>query len=917
MTRDQQALGTERCVPRLPEALVARPRLEAQLAAGVRRPVTLVSAPPGAGKTTLLASWLAGPDPPAAAWLNLDERDDEPGRLPALIAAALAEAGCVGDAAARRPPAAGGLVVGDLPDGARGEPGELVLLAAAFGEIERRGRPCVLVLDDVHELAGPAAREALAWVVERAPPPLDVVLATRADPPVGLERLRLDGRLGELRYIDLRFTSAEAAELFAAHGLALADGQTAALRELVDGWPAGLRLAAAALRSEPDPASFVAHAAAAQAVAADHLLDAVLTREGEAARRVLLRTSVTDRLTADLAVALTGDPEAGRHVADLERRGLFLVELDEQRCYRYHALFRALLLARLRQDRPGLLEELHRRAAAWFLDQGLPADAEAHARRGGDWSLVGRLVLRRWLLGTTEEAGALDTGPLDGIPPDAILDTPELALVAAAEACRWADHEDAHLYRARLDTTDPSAEVTSAASPPGDGLLGGGSRADGSSASGSRGGGSSADGSSAGGGTNAGDPAAGDDVWATARRLLDLTLGWTFGADDRARAAVAAVRSLDAPRPWTSRLRQIAVLVQAEMDIDAGHLDLARDALERLGDHADHGDPSWHRVLAGAMLAVLDAAAGDVTAAEARLARARAIIAGRPRRAVVDPFVRIAAALCAAQRGEHRALAEALAAPRPGEWMPHSLRVVDRAVQAATRGRAPFFVSLDAPTARYPLAGRALVALGVLEVIDATGRPIAVGGEGERVVADARQRLVETIVTGGPGPTALAPVELRLDRSAPRHPRTAVEMTALAALAADRRGDERRADRLLGEALDMAAATSIRAPLLELGPHLVEVLERISARLGSRGTTALDLLDRIQHAGGEALVEPLTDREIEVLQHLPTLMSNTEIARGLHLSVNTVKTHLKAVYRKLGVDGRREAVLRGRELELI
>jgi DNA-binding CsgD family transcriptional regulator len=311
-------------------------------------------------------------------------------------------------------------------------------------------------------------------------------------------------------------------------------------------------------------------------------------------------------------------------------------------------------------------------------------------------------------------------------------------------------------------------------------------------------------------------------------------------------------------------------------------------------------------VLATAVLALLDAAAGDVRSAEDRLAWVTARLDARPGHPATARFARAATALCTAQLGE-----SATGEPgEPAEWSSASLRCVDRVIQAATRGRAPFFVSLDRPIARHPLAQRALVALGVLEVVDAGGHPVPVGGHAERALAAARAQLAGTEIPG-------APAGDRLDGPDLRHPRTAVEAATLGAVFAERRGDHAEAERLTREAIGVSDATGIRAPILDHGRHLLGVLERIVDDPDAPGPVGREILAKLQHRAADRMVQPLTDREVDVLQLLPSLMSNAEIARDLGVSVNTVKTHLKSVYRKLDVDCRREAVQRGRVLDLL
>jgi LuxR family transcriptional regulator, maltose regulon positive regulatory protein len=847
--RDPIALGTKGSVPHLPDAVVHRPRLDALLADGVRCPVTLVSSPPGAGKTTLLADWVRSGRGPGTAWLAVDAHDDRPRRLAELIVETLTRAGAL-----RGPVGASSTGEG--------------LLDEAYEQIMATGKPWVLVLEDVQELRSPAALRTLSYLVDRAPPTLDVVLSTRADPPIGWGRVWLNGRLGQIRHADLAFTPDETAELLAAHGVALSDEDVASLWACTEGWAAGLRLAAGALQRETDAHRFVVDAAATEATVSDYMLTEVLARESEPVRDFLLRTSVPERLTADLAVALTGDERAEELLLDVVHRGLFVTELEPKRWYRYHPLVRSLLQAHLRQSDPAATVELHRRAAAWHLANGLPDEAEAHARAAGEWALAGNLILDRWVQDAVDGDDPFVDDPVAGVATATVLHTPELAMVAATEGCRWARREEVDLYRAALDELGAPAWRPDEPRPRGS-----------------------------------------ERTWETAHLLLDVSHGWAFGADDRSRAAVAAVRDLATTDPATPRLRQLALLAQAEQAIGAGELDRARVDLE---DLADNAGADRHRTLAAAVLAVVDAATGLVRVADQRASAVLADLAGTSVRPTAD-FAHIAVALCAAQRGLRRRVSEALdVVGTPLEWSSRSLRYLDRVVRAAVAGDAPSFVRLDARIARHPLAERALVALGVLQVVDTRGRAIAVGGEGERLVLRARHQLAEDTL-GRPDDAVVG----WLEGSGDRHPRTHIEARVLAAIAAHRREDPAAAGRHLRDAIELSNATGITAPLLLHGAHLGSLLEWSLGQVGLHDAGAVALLDRLQHTSSEGLVEPLTEREVEVLQHLPTLMSYGEIAEGMHLSVNTVKTHLKAVYRKLGVERRREAVQRGRDLELI
>src|SRR5262245_14160685 len=283
-------------VPALPRPLVRRERLETLLDDAARRHITLVSGRPGAGKTTLVATWLNATDQPAA-WVDLTVRHNEPGKLARAVVSALAAVSAVPESPPRR----------RRPDA--------TLLDRALDTLAPGS--WVLVLDDVHELRSPEALGALRHLLDRSPANLALVLCTRADPPVALGRLRLTGRLGEIRNADLEFSIDEASELFAAYGIDLRHDEVHALWQRTQGWIAGLRLAVGALDAAPDRRELVRSATGTEAAVADYLLEEVLDQQEPGTQDFLLRTSIVDRLTPGLAAVLADDPTAQERLDDL------------------------------------------------------------------------------------------------------------------------------------------------------------------------------------------------------------------------------------------------------------------------------------------------------------------------------------------------------------------------------------------------------------------------------------------------------------------------------------------------------------------------------------------------------------------------------------------------------------------------
>jgi LuxR family maltose regulon positive regulatory protein len=826
-----QAVGLQERVsqvPRLPDPVVRRARLDDALTAGLERGVILVSAPPGAGKTTLLARWLAdAPDDLAVAWCTFEPRDDEGDRFAAMVVDALVRAG----AASADPGPRAGLAIDVLDD--------------AMRELGRQGRRVVLVLDDIHELTSAVCLAGLSFVADHAPANLTVVIATRADPPLRVGRLRAGGRLCEIRNADLVFRLSEAAELFAAHGLPITHREIAAIHELTEGWACGLRLIAYAMEGGTGPRRFETDRQQAEAAVSDYLLTEVVSRQPEAVQRFLMRTSIVDHLSTDLAVILSDNPGAGLLLEQLERFGVFLFRIDGD-MYRYHSLFAALLRALLRQREPQLHRVLHSRAADWYAVHNMTADAEEHARAAEDWYLLGRLVQRRWLEQLLSGDGR-GTGLVEGIPDEVVVTTPPLSVVATAAACVAGDRDATRRYSAMW----------------------------------------------------AGDA---DEEPTVAELMVEVMRGRAFGSDA---AAISAATRLARGGHGDPRVRSFGLLRGAELALDRGDV---VGVLRDLGELADTDRWSWTAEEADGLMALAHAVEGRLCLADT--AAAALLDRRNGNSGFVSPTAALATALTCAQRGQRAAAVAAVGQADP--FVPsRPLRAIQRAVEAAlVPGRA---VGLDAPAARHPAAAMALVALGVLEVVDLAGSPAAVGGPGEAAVLHARHRLE----TNAFGAVFEAVSPWVADGAAPAHPRTLVEASVLAAIAVSAQGDREGALAHMSGALARAAEERLWAPFIAHGARILDLLDSLVAAGDPNLGEALTMLDELRRMQSPAYVQALTQQERMVLRFLPTLMSNTEIAETMHLSVNTVKTHLKAVYRKLGVERRRDAVIRARQLELL
>src|SRR5450631_3541031 len=376
-------LETKLHVPRLRRALVARPRLSERLSRGAESALTLVSAPAGFGKTTLLTEWLAGApaDGRSAAWLSLDQRDNDPAVFWTYLIAALQTA-------------APGVGAGALLQLRSPQAPVEAVLATLLNDLNAISNVVVLVLDDYHVIDARDVHEGMAFMLEHLPPQIHLVIAGRADPALPLPRLRGRGELVEIRAADLRFTADEAAAyLNDVMGLVLTAQDVAALEGRTEGWIAALQLAALSMQGRDEAAGFIAGFAGDDRYIVDYLVEEVLQRQPENVRSFLLETSILSRLSGSLCDAVTGQ-DGGKAMLDaLDRGNLFLVQLDDRRrWYRYQHLFADVLRAHLEDEQPDHVRELHLRASGWYERNGERSEAIRHALAAEDFARAADLV---------------------------------------------------------------------------------------------------------------------------------------------------------------------------------------------------------------------------------------------------------------------------------------------------------------------------------------------------------------------------------------------------------------------------------------------------------------------------------------------------------------------------------------------
>jgi LuxR family maltose regulon positive regulatory protein len=897
VTADIDRIGRQdawRAADRGADGVVPRPRLLRLLSGPTR--VSVVSAPAGSGKTVLLRSWvseeaLAG----RVAWVaaGRDGRDQQQFWLSVLGALRRTAPGPVLVRAVTAAP--------DLDGWALVEQ-----LLKDLAPLEDR---LWLVVDDVHELDLEALRQ-LEFLVMRAPAELRFVLASRHDVRLGLHRLRLEGELAEIRAADLRFTVAEARELFAAAGVELPEAAVAGLLDRTEGWVAGLRLAALSAAGHPDPKRFAEEFSGSERTVAEYLLAEVLDRRPEKVRRLLLRTSILERVNGDLANLLTGDENGERILQDLEQANAFVVSLDAARTwFRYHQLFAGLLALELRRTAPEEVTMLHQAASSWFAAHQFPVEAIRHAESARDWEQAARLLADHWpslyLDGQAEVIREL----LAGFPPGVRAANAELAAVAAADELTHGSVAVAEWYLGlaeRRMASVPAARngqaqlLLSIAQ-----LLLARQRGDVSAeAEAARRLEATAD------ARDAVQPGQGDDLRALALTRLRSAEYWTARFDEAEqplKQGIALAHRIGRPFLESTGLAHLAAV-----EVFRSHKRAAQHARQAVELAERHGWTGGHAVgVASFVLGVVLAWRGRLEEAEPWVQRAERALRAEAQ-SIAGMWVFLNRAVLELGRGRN---AEALAAFRTIERLadpfatPSTVSTVMRAFQAQ-------ILVLLGETEQ---AGHILAGLGEQE-----------GERGEIRIATAVLRLAQNDPNAAVA--ALAPV---LDGSAPLiWPNWQIQAFLLQAVTQDALGNPAAASRAMERALDQAEPDGALLPfllypapgLLERNPRhhtshaaLIAEIQSLLAGPGGYGGTGSPPIAREDWGGSlpPRLTEPLSASELRVLRYLPTNLTAPEIAGELSVSRHTVKTHMRNLYAKLGTHRRAETVARARTLRLL
>jgi ATP/maltotriose-dependent transcriptional regulator MalT len=888
--------------------LVARPRLIAKLEPEAGRKLTLISAPAGFGKTTLLGEWVASrSDERSIAWVSLDEADNDPARFLSYLVAALQT------------------IDEEIGEGilsslrAPGSPPIEALSGALLNELADIPGTLAIVLDDYHFIDSDHVHGIVAFLLERLPSNVHLVISSRVDPPLSLSRLRARNQMTELRATDLRFKPEEvAAFLLDVMGLELSAEDVAALGGITEGWIAGLQLAALSMRDREDATGFVRAFSGSHRDVLDFLTEEVLERQSERIRSFLLETSILERLTGELCDAVTDRDDGQELLETLERDNLFVVALDDERgWYRYHHLFADFLQGRLKHERPERLKDLHLRAASWYEHSEWASEAVEHALAAGDVELAARLVEHNAPALLQRSEGVTVDRWLTALPTGLVRSRSRLALARAILALIGGRVEEVEPL-----LTDAEHALTTAGQPH--------------------------------------EPA----VDEAARGLANVP-----GTAAMLRAELARQRGdVKHTIEFAQRARTLAderdgylrfftswnLAVAKQMQ---GRVGEAEDALAELA--ADPWASGLHRYFAVRAYYTL----GQVQRAQGRLSPALstcqqalelAAEGGRP----VLPAAGVAYVGIAEVLYERNELDAVLDHTTRGvalcrqlgyaQWLGTGLAALARIRQArgdqAGAMEAIWEGEHLVPNAEtivdfiFPVAvqrARLLLAQGKVEDAARWCAERGLGVEDEPSYLREREHLVlaRVLLARDKPDQTLRLLERHLEEAQEQRRRgSEIEILMLQALALWEKGDKERAVSILTQALTLAEPEGYVRTFVDEGPQMATLLSEVLKAHQRRHLQLPEypsahylrkLLAVLEQAASGAtplsaqLPESLSERELEVLQLIDAGNSNRRIAQELFVTVGTVKTHIRSIYRKLDAHSRTQALVRARELNLL
>jgi LuxR family maltose regulon positive regulatory protein len=876
--------------------VLRRRRITGLLDQAARNRVTLISGPAGAGKTVACSTWAAAPaQARRVVWLTLDAEDPQ-SWFWAYVCAGLARLRCI--------PAESLRSLEDVsPDGF---PLRLVEAAQTFTE------PVILVLDDIHELTDATVLGGIDLLIRHAPATLRLVLSARQPPALQLARLRVAGELADIGGHDLACTSEEADAYFAMLGLDVDPGARDALLRRTQGWMAGLRLAAMRARSDPEPGATITDLAGDEPIVTDYLWDEVLVKQAPATRMFLLRTCIAGQVSGDLADALTGQAGSARTLDRLSRENSFVDVIDRERGeYAYHPLLRQVLTAELHREIPHEIPVLLRRAARWYAAHDHPIASVRCAAEAQDWDYAAQTLAEAGA-GVASQGSTADLeGVLSLFPPDRSSDDPAVAAAWAAARLWDGDRDGAAAY---LDSGD---RALSRAVP-------------------------------------------------AMQRIMEPTLAalrvmLAGGRTDPDPALLATARSLAERAQATASTqpehRAVGLLWFAlgVARLRRWEIQPARYALRLADRQLAAGNLTGLQARARAWRALAEAWYGDLTAARRSAAD---VLTGRRSLESAPPGADRSEL---SQAAELAALAQALLSLRcddlssaqrllegidpqltghfPGEPSVGAVAALIRARVLVADGDATGATALLSRLretwgpAHPALADVLTLAEGEVALrVGNTGRARAVlllVEEGEHFDrADGRLLRGGLLIAEGDFKSALEAVEPCLDSAADGAAdgvtlQEQISGLLIAAAAQRRLGLADEAAGLLEQALTLAEPEGAYRAFLDAGAAVRSAMTVLIAPTSRHAGFAGRILERFDaqtprpSGPADAVSVPLTDSERAVLRFLPSHMTNEEISQALFLSINTVKTHLRSAYRKLGVSSRREAIARGRRLGLL